>query len=56
MNCKKCNVQMIAGKALSNDAPRLVGWRFGIAAVFGYNSNAKLVDVFKCPQCGYSHN
>lgn len=58
MKCRRCNVEMQAGKALLNvataGAPDFIGSRDAVTYSFG--QVARLVDVAKCPKCGFSRS
>lgn len=55
MKCPKCDIKLLPGKAIEQtfkagiDGP-------GLGATMVPAGSGNLVDVLKCPQCGYSRS
>lgn len=58
MLCKKCNAEMKPGKALNNvpvyGIEDFIGQKDNAGQTFTMQSTGELVDVMKCPECGWS--
>ena len=56
MTCRKCNLKMQPGRALVNvaaaGAPDFIGSRE--AVTYSFSGAVKMIDVLKCPKCGFS--
>lgn len=57
-SCRHCNTPLVAGKALQNtlvgfpDFPGDTGREVG--CTLSYSGEARMANVMKCPECGYS--
>ena len=51
MLCPKCNVEMVKGIAID---PERDAYARGIVPQIRYLKDPQLIDVLKCPKCGYS--
>jgi hypothetical protein len=56
--CRRCDAPLVAGRAFQNelvghpDFPGDTGWEAGRTR--SYSGEARLINVMKCPACGYS--
>jgi hypothetical protein len=55
--CYKCNVPMKIGKALENGftgSPDFLGDQSGVKTISADPKKVKMIDCWKCPECGHS--